>query len=120
MSSYLKHFNHTKSKIMFKSSYRFISRYRLTIHNLPENYDDAKLRALCSVGGRVVREARVMRDSRPTPQNLNGTSKGFGFVSFTNHEDALATLRRLNNNPTIFSKKKVCKVFNAELFLQYL
>lgn len=89
----------------------------MTIHNLPESYDDAKLRALCSVGGRVVREARVMRDSKPTAQNLKGTSKGFGFVSFTNHEDALATLRRLNNNPTIFSQKKVSVLTTLDYLL---
>ncbi|KAH9628510.1 hypothetical protein HF086_017336 [Spodoptera exigua] len=31
-------------------------------------------------------------------------SKGYGFVMFTRHEDALACLRKLNNNPDVFDK----------------
>jgi nucleolar protein 4 len=36
-----------------------------------------------------------------------GKSKGFGFVEFTEHLDALTCLRNLNNNPKIFTDKKV-------------
>ena len=31
-----------------------------------------------------------------------GRSMGYGFVEFTNHNDALAALRTTNNNPDIF------------------
>lgn len=34
-------------------------------------------------------------------------SKGYGFVMFTKHEDALACLRRMNNNPSLFDKNNV-------------
>ena len=33
-------------------------------------------------------------------------SKGFGFVEFAKHEDALAVLRKLNNNPAYFGKER--------------
>ncbi|XP_063538024.1 RNA-binding protein 28 [Cydia strobilella] len=91
---------------MLKNLNRFVSRYRLVVSNLPVNTDDNRLRRICaSAAGRhaVVTECRVMRDLRA----LVGTdgkhpSKGYGFVMFTRHEDALACLRTLNNNPDIF------------------
>lgn len=42
-----------------------------------------------------------MRDNKSTPSQSK--SKGFGFLSFSRHEDALTVLRKLNNNPDIFS-----------------
>ena len=35
-------------------------------------------------------------------------SRGYGFVSFRRHEQALEVLRKLNNNPEIFTSYKVC------------
>lgn len=34
-------------------------------------------------------------------------SRGFGFVNFLSHQDALSALKHLNNNPDIFTKEKV-------------
>ncbi|XP_070498236.1 RNA-binding protein 28 [Chironomus tepperi] len=89
---------------MLKNLTRFISRDRLTIHNLPDSYDDAKLRKMvvAKTGSKPI-ECRVMRENKPTPTHPKGKSKGFGFLSFSRHEDALAVLRKLNNNPEIFS-----------------
>lgn len=39
--------------------------------------------------------------------NLVSSSKGYGFVMFTRHEDALACLRKLNNNPDVFDSNNV-------------
>ncbi|KAJ2945291.1 hypothetical protein O0L34_g9371 [Tuta absoluta] len=93
---------------MLKNLNRFVSRYRLVVSNLPANYDDQKLRKLCvgSVGkNAVVTECRIMRDLRATPSpEGRAPSKGYGFVMFTRHEDALACLRKLNNNPDVFDK----------------
>lgn len=44
-----------------------------------------------------------MRENKPSPGFPLGKSKGFGFLSFKRHEDALKVLRKLNNNPEIFS-----------------
>ncbi|XP_018324265.2 RNA-binding protein 28-like [Agrilus planipennis] len=93
---------------MLRNLNMFIAKTRIVVHNLPLNWDDQKLRALCALHAdpkAVIREARIMRDMRSVDANGFGKSKGFGFVSFTTHEDALKVLRSLNNNPNIFSPK---------------
>lgn len=89
---------------MLKNLNRFISKERLTIHNLPETYDDAKMRKMvfARTGVKPV-ECKVMRENKPTAGDPEGKLKGFGFISFKKHEDALNALRKLNNNPEIFS-----------------
>lgn len=91
---------------MLKNLNRFVSRYRLVVSNLPAGCDDARLRRLCvQAAGRraTLTEARVMRDLRAAPDRSGKhPSKGYGFVMFTRHEDALTCLRKLNNNPDIF------------------
>lgn len=87
----------------------YISRTRLIIHNIPPMWNDIKLKALFkkhSSRSAVIREARIMRDMRNVDSKGIGKSKEYGFVSYTTHEDALNTLRALNNNPTIFSINK--------------
>lgn len=48
-----------------------------------------------------------MRNLKDLDDNGLPRSKGYGFVSFKRHEDALSALRALNNNPDVFSDKKV-------------
>lgn len=89
---------------MLKNLNRFISRDRLTIHNIPETYDDEKMRKMVISRTSVKPiECRVMRENNPSPTHPKGKPKGFGFLSFKKHEDALNVLRKLNNNPDIFS-----------------
>jgi len=87
---------------------RFVSRNRLSIHNLPLNYDNEKLKqmALTYTGFRP-HECRVMREHKVTPEHPDGKSKGFGFLSFDTHQRALTALRKLNNNPNIFGTQSV-------------
>ncbi|XP_041969805.1 RNA-binding protein 28 [Aricia agestis] len=93
---------------MLKNLNRFVSRYRLVVSNLPANMDDGGLRRACvraAPAHAELIEVRVMRDLRAPPAaNGKHPSKGYGFVRFTRHEDALACLRKLNNNPDIFDK----------------
>ncbi|KAJ3127082.1 hypothetical protein HK100_009923 [Physocladia obscura] len=50
-----------------------------------------------------VTHAKIMRDpSKPDPTSKLGKSKGFGFIEFVNHSDALACLRYMNANPLLF------------------
>jgi len=52
-----------------------------------------------------------MKDLKSVDSKGKRLSKGYGFVSFVRHEDALETLRRINNNPEVFSINKVCYTF---------
>ncbi|XP_004526400.1 RNA-binding protein 28 [Ceratitis capitata] len=88
---------------VLKNLNRFVSRNRLSIHNLPLNYDNDKLKnMIMAYTGYRPHECRVMRENKVTPEHPMGKSKGFGFMSFNTHQEALSALRKLNNNPTIF------------------
>ncbi|XP_063178038.1 LOW QUALITY PROTEIN: RNA-binding protein 28 [Chroicocephalus ridibundus] len=84
----------------------FVSRTRLCLHNLPKGLDDAGLRRLLRRlpgGGTAprIKECRVMRELRG-----RGRSLGYAFVEFGEHQQALAALRLLNNNPPLFGASK--------------
>ncbi|KAJ3342306.1 RNA recognition motif-containing protein [Gonapodya sp. JEL0774] len=52
----------------------------------------------------VIKQAKVIRDTvRLDPATGLGRSKGYGFVEFSRHADALACLRWLNNNPQAYA-----------------
>ncbi|XP_017468669.1 PREDICTED: RNA-binding protein 28 [Rhagoletis zephyria] len=88
---------------VLKNLNRFVSRNRLSIHNLPLNFDNEKLkRMVITYAGFRPHECRVMRENKITPEHPKGKSKGFGFMSFSTHQEALSALRKLNNNPSIF------------------
>lgn len=48
-----------------------------------------------------------MRENKPSLGNPLGKSKGYGFLSFKNHDEALNCLRKVNNNPHVFGKNNV-------------
>lgn len=48
-----------------------------------------------------------MKDFKKTDAVGNPMSRGFGFITFTEHEHALKALNELNNNPNIFTASKV-------------
>ncbi|XP_056197610.1 RNA-binding protein 28 [Falco biarmicus] len=84
----------------------FVSRTRLCVHNLPKAVDSTRLRRLLlQVVGRGkavhIKECRVMRELRGKGQSL-----GYAFVEFGEHEQALAALRSINNNPRLFGPQK--------------
>lgn len=60
-------------------------------------------------------QARVMKEFKKIDVNGTPLSKGYGFASFTKHEDALKALNELNNNPSIFTSLKVCMIFTCIL-----
>lgn len=85
-----------------------VSKTRLCIHNIPDSYDNLKLRKLflSTVDDKkaVIVECRIMRNKTAAGKLTKG--KGFGFVEFKDHSHALTALRKLNNNPTTFSDKR--------------
>lgn len=52
-------------------------------------------------------QAKVMKNMYQLDNDGKPTSKGYGFVSFIQHNDALVALRKINNNPSIFHPNKV-------------
>lgn len=63
-------------------------------------------------------ECRVMRENKITPDHPKGKSKGFGFMSFNTHQEALTALRKLNNNPKIFGTQHVGLIVMCCFILQ--
>lgn len=80
---------------------------------MPFSYRDNELYELClqhaTKNARIV-DCRVMRNKKGKDDKgglVLGKSKGFGFVEFSEHLDALTCLRNMNNNPETFNNKKV-------------
>ena len=96
-----------KKKSLLRLLTNFVSKTRLCVHNLPPEMEDKQLRRLFQEATRaeaVITECRVMRNRAANGQ-LTGF-KGFAFVEFVDHQDALTALRKLNNNPSVFSQAK--------------
>ena len=53
----------------------------------------------------IIKQAKIIRDAARIDQTGNARSKRYGFVEFKVHEDALAALRQLNNNPWALKPK---------------
>ncbi|CAH8617804.1 unnamed protein product [Schistosoma rodhaini] len=63
---------------------------------------------------RRISECRIMRNLQPGRQQYR--SLGYGFVAFSNHENALNVLHGLNNNPNAFppSNRRPIVEFSVE------
>lgn len=51
-----------------------------------------------------------MRENKPSLGHPLGKSKGYGFLSFKNHDEALNCLRKVNNSPKVFGKNNVSMI----------
>ena len=87
---------------MLKDLNAFISPTRLCFRNIPPSYSDAQLKKL--VVKNVAKNAKITECKVIREMKGAGESKGYGFLAFEGHEDALQCLRKLNNNPAIFGK----------------
>lgn len=90
-----------------------VSATRLFFRNLPPSLDEKRLAKLCAdaVEARTgqapdIRGVHVMRDASRLDKAGKPKSKGSAYVELGNHPDALATLRAVNNNPTVFTKDR--------------
>ncbi|KAH7722770.1 Protein RBM-28 [Aphelenchoides avenae] len=102
------------ARTKLKNLHMFVSPNRLAIHNIPFSMSVQELRSACMLATKnvdaEVTECRIMRNKKGEDTHgrpLLGKSKGFGFVAFKEHDDALRCLRNLNNNPETFTNDKV-------------
>jgi len=96
-----------QKKQMLNNLNMFVSSTRLCVRNLPPYIDDSKLKSIFSKNvpkSAKITETKVMKNMKTGQEKQ--TSKGYGFVTFADHEDALLALRNTNNNPTIFTNDR--------------
>ena len=108
--------NNQKLKLL----HHFVSLTRLSVHNIPIKMSDQELRdafvkALSNndsdgdknkkknkfINTYGILKCRIMRDLTRLNSEGVGRSKGYGFVEFKTHEQALSALRATNNNPNL-------------------
>ena len=98
-----------QKKMMLKNLNMFVSSTRLCVRNLPPYVDDSKLKTIFAKNvpksAKIV-ECKVLREKVAGTGVEKQQSKGFAFVSFSKHEDALLALRNVNNNPEVFTNDR--------------
>ena len=87
---------------MLKDLNTFISPTRLCFRNIPTSYSSDQLKKL--IVKNVAKTAKITECKAICDMKGTGEGKGYGFLAFESHEDALQCLRKMNNNPTIFGK----------------
>lgn len=99
-----------------KNLLMFVSPTRLVIHNIPFRFTDSQLQVHCQRAVAdlctsicktdPITECRIMRHVKGEDEKgrlLLGKSRGYAFVTFRDHATALQCLRRMNNNPDMFT-----------------
>jgi nucleolar protein 4 len=86
-----------------------VSRTRVSVHNMPLTLTEGELRKMvteaCVYKGRLL-QVKVVRSKDRIGTDAKLRSKGFGFLEFAEHEDALAVIAGMNNSPKFFDAKK--------------
>ena len=103
-----------EQKMKLKNPNFFISKNRLQVRNVPPEVDQKQLKKIfhdavlqrATKANPKVLHARLLFDNTRPDANGKPRSRGIGFVEFDAHDHALAALRTLNNNPTIFTAAK--------------
>lgn len=103
-------------KQQLRNNNYFVSTTRLSVRNLPRDMTENDFRRLFAEHARnylekhpehlekekwgkygPIKNVKLVRDTAGQP-------KGYGFIEFVHHQVALACLRSINNNPTIFGR----------------
>lgn len=105
-------------KAQLQNTNYFVSKNRLSVRNLPRHLTENDVRRI------FAKYARRYLDKHPEDldkekwgkygpiKNVklvldpDGQAKGYGFIEFANHNVALACLRYINNNPTLFGDRR--------------
>ncbi|KAK3577695.1 hypothetical protein CHS0354_025760 [Potamilus streckersoni] len=100
----------TLKRIKLKNLNIFISPLRLCVRNIPVQVEDKELREIFwkAAGDKKakIKECRIMRDITRVNSAGKAKSRGYAFVTFTEHHHALTALQTTNNNPEIFGEHK--------------
>lgn len=101
------------AKNKLKNLLMFVSPTRLVVHNIPFPLKDAELKLTCAQSAKCelsnITECKIMRQKKgisPKGRPLLGRSKGFAFVAFKEHAQALACIKHMNNNPETFTNER--------------
>ncbi|CAO3693386.1 unnamed protein product [Rhizopus stolonifer] len=132
----------SRKKLISNNPALYISKTRLSIRNLPIHVDDKELKSVGissiskfknEVKGSIrtdltkeekedgwhylprIKQAKIIRSKDRMDVGTNQLrSKGYGFLEFSTHAHALASLRYLNNNPSVFKGKRLIVEFSLE------
>ncbi|KAJ8903256.1 hypothetical protein NDN08_004365 [Rhodosorus marinus] len=81
----------------------YVSKTRLNVRNLPLDVEVKALKQMFAKAGNVplkgITSCKIVRDEARKDSSGTPRSKGYGFISFAEHEAALNALRMVNNNP---------------------
>lgn len=86
-----------------------VSKTRVSVHNMPLTLTESELRKMvvgcCKLKGRLL-QSKIVRSKDRLGVDGKPRSKGFGFLEFQEHEDALAVIAAMNNSPKYFDPKR--------------
>lgn len=93
-----------------------VSNVRLAIGNIPKAVTDAELKQVFQKASNHAKmvQVKIARDLTAKDKEGNAFSRGFGFVEFKTHYDALVALNATNNKPGLFEKFK-----NSRLIVEF-
>lgn len=94
-------------KIKIKSPLMYVSKTRLSIHNLAYSVNEKELKEVFkkNSGGKKIKQVKILKDDK-------NKSKGRAYVEFEEHESALLALKKTNLKE-VFGKKMKPIVFFA-------
>ncbi|XP_065897360.1 RNA-binding protein 28-like [Dysidea avara] len=89
----------------------FVSKTRISVRNLSATVSENQLKdALLKYAKGTpvqIKQVKIMRSKDRINSQGIGRSMGYGFVEFTTHEAALAVVRAVSNNPSVFGPHKI-------------
>jgi len=102
-----------EKRSLLKNPNNAVSDRRLCVRNIPVSKTEKELKAdiLQGVFGKnlrrkIIKQVKVVVDDIRMDAQGNPRSRGYGFVQFVHHHDAVKALETLNNNPKYYSDKK--------------
>ena len=93
----------------------FVSKTRVLMRNIPKAVDEKQLKATIRdfllkfdpeiAKKKLFSQVKIVKDATRPDAEGNPRSKGFAFIDFKLHEKALFFIRKLSENPYLFSQK---------------